>query len=150
MREHTPEDLHDKLESLRLSRYKNRILNEGYGKIWKPILRSKRVSVGAKALYAYIDSFAGSDNKPVWVSQETMAEELDISVRQLRRLVSELAELELIEVKRRGNTQTNLYQILDIPQKFWDEWDALREVRRQETMTKLGEIVDKSGATGQK
>lgn len=149
MLDHTPEDLHDKLESLRLSRYKNRILNEGYGKVWKPILRSKRVSAGAKAFYAYIDSFAGSDNKPVWVSQETMAEEMDISVRQLRRLVNELVGLKLIEVKRRGNTKTNLYQILDIPQIFWDEWDVLRDVRKKETMAKLGEIVDKSSAIGQ-
>lgn len=149
MLDNTPQDLDDRLENLRLSRYKSRILNEGYGKVWKPILRSKRISAGAKALYAYIDSFAGSENKPVWVSQETMAEELGISVRQLRRLVQELAEQELIEVKRRGNTQTNLYQIQDIPQVFWDEWDALKNQRKKETMAKLGEIVDKSSAIGQ-
>lgn len=75
------------------------------------LLKSKDVSVGAKVCYARLCQFAGERNdcRP---SQETLATELGVTVRQVRRYLAELEESKLVEGDQRGLGQSNVYFFL--------------------------------------
>lgn len=51
-------------------------------------------------------------NEGIWHSQETMSNELGISIRTLQRHLKELKELGYITFHRRGFNQTNIYHML--------------------------------------
>jgi DNA-binding transcriptional regulator YhcF (GntR family) len=69
------------------------------------------MSDGAFRLYCLIQSYCFGDKKECYPSQRVLANRLRKSVRTVQRYITELIELGLITVKRRGST-SNLYQVL--------------------------------------
>jgi DNA-binding transcriptional MocR family regulator len=69
------------------------------------------MSDGAFRLYCLIQSYCFGDKEQCYPSQRVLASRLRKSVRTVQRYITELIELGLLVVKRRGST-SNLYQVL--------------------------------------
>lgn len=69
------------------------------------------MSDGAFRLYCLLQSYCFGEKRECYPSQKTLAEKLRKSVRTIQRYITELVELGLIKVKRRGST-SNLYEVL--------------------------------------
>lgn len=69
------------------------------------------MSDGAFRLYCLLQSYCFGEKRECYPSQKTLAEKLRKSVRTVQRYITELIELGLIKVKRRGST-SNLYEVL--------------------------------------
>ncbi|CEK34201.1 DnaD domain protein [Paraclostridium sordellii] len=90
------------------------ILNEGYGLIPKKITRDKLLSLEAKAIYAYLASFAGS-NGSCFPGKELMLAELATTERRFNKNIKQLKEHGYIRVykRRKGNrNDSNLYELI--------------------------------------
>lgn len=71
----------------------------GYGLVPRKVMRDKNLSSQAKAVYAYLASFAGNTGK-AFPSTDLMANELGISRNTLFKYLKELRELGAITVER--------------------------------------------------
>lgn len=70
-----------------------------------------KMSDGAFRLYCLLESYCFGEKRECYPSQKTLAEKLRKSVRTIQRYITELVELGLIKVRRRGST-SNLYEVL--------------------------------------
>ena len=75
------------------------------------LMARHELSQGAKLCYARLCQYAGKDGE-TWPKQETLAEELGCSDREVRRYLDELLAVNLIAVERRGLGKPNLYHFL--------------------------------------
>ena len=73
------------------------------------LMEQPEVSPGAKLLYSRLAQHAGEKGQ-CYPGQDTLAGELAISERQVRRLLAELEGRGLIEEHRRGLNRTNVYR----------------------------------------
>lgn len=83
-------------------------MREGYSAIPRGIIRSSKISFGAKVVYGLLLDHAWNKDY-CYPSIETISEYCGISERALYKYISELKEKGLLEVKRRGLGKTNLY-----------------------------------------
>jgi DNA-binding transcriptional MocR family regulator len=74
------------------------------------ILCRRDLSHGAKLCCARLIQYAGKDGQ-AYPKLPTLAEELGMSVRAVQRFVIELEGSKLIQSKRRGKGQSNLYYV---------------------------------------
>jgi hypothetical protein len=81
------------------------------------ILESKNISVGAKLTYAMLLKYAREMDE-CFPGQERLAKDMGNGVRSVVRYISELEEVGLIAVKRRGQGRPNLYTI-HLKASFW-------------------------------
>jgi len=81
------------------------------------LLQRHEVSFGAKCLYGRLVLYAGK-NGVAFPNQVTLAAELGITARQVRRLIKELEGHKLIEAKKRGFQGPDRYVFLYHP---WQE-----------------------------
>ena len=105
------------------------ILSSGYGLIPKVITRDKELTMEAKAIYAYLASFAGSCGH-CYPSKELMLSELGTTERRFNKNMNLLKEHGYVKVhkRRKGNrNDSNLYELLmdlrDI-EKIKNEFDT--------------------------
>lgn len=88
----------------------------GYGLIPKAVTRRSDLSLGAKAVYAYLASFAGNTGV-AFPSMALMMEELNISKNTLRKYLKELQEKGLVIVEQgKDGTQfaNNIYYLTNV------------------------------------
>ena len=76
-----------------------------YGIAPSVVMRDPRLSVGAKAVYAYLMTYVNSEqvksgDVKAWPSRDRMMNELGISVNTLTKYVRELRDAELIDVEQ--------------------------------------------------
>jgi hypothetical protein len=85
------------------------------------LMRRPELSQGAKLCYARLAQYAGEGGH-AHPAQETLAKELAVSDRQVRKYVKELMAQELITTRQFGMAQTNAYVFL------WHKWaeDGIR------------------------
>ena len=88
----------------------------GYGTVTKEAMQDKLLSIEAKAIYAYLCSFAGGKDE-AWPSVSKMCYDLKISKDRFYRHVKCLIINDYIEVKKSyysnsGKWANNLYTIL--------------------------------------
>lgn len=104
------------------------ILSDGYGLMPKKVARDKLLSLEAKAIYAYLASFAGT-NGICFPGKELMLAELGTTERRFNKNIKQLKEYGYIKVhkRRKGNrNDSNLYELLmdtrdiDIAKKEFD------------------------------
>jgi len=72
------------------------------------ILRNRNLSHGAKLCCARLIQYAGKTGK-CYPKLATLAVELGMSVRAVQRFISELEFHVLLETRRRGRGQSNMY-----------------------------------------
>lgn len=90
---------------------KQKLTTEKFVKLSRNVLRNPGISRNAKTLYALLLDYAWDDGE-CFPSQETLATDLGISKRTLKRDLDELRELGLITWEQRGYKKSNLYSIL--------------------------------------
>ena len=96
-----------------LSLGENSIYKNGYGIVSKLVMRDKNLSPEAKAIYAYICSFAGSGTT-AFPSAELMMIELKMSDRRFYKFRKELIDKGYITIlkQRNGNRrERNIYRV---------------------------------------
>ncbi len=86
---------------------------EGYGVVYQDVMRSKNLSVEAKAIYAYLSSVAGM-GQSCYPSVEIMQKELCMSKNRLMKYMGQLIALGVVEKAREKNGNIygrNVYRI---------------------------------------
>jgi len=90
---------------------------KGFGTIPKAVMKDKRLSIQAKAIYAYFCSYAGAGNRP-FPSRRTITEDLQISINTYHKHLNKLKALDYIRVKQRkksGVFTSCIYTIVEKP-----------------------------------
>lgn len=94
-------------ESIDIKLESDSILEKGYGIVSRDIMRDKNISLGAKAIYSYLNSFAGSKGI-CYPSLDLIRLEMNLSKNTLNKYMKELKEIGLIKVYRLQNEDNNL------------------------------------------
>jgi Helix-turn-helix domain len=97
----------------------------------------RRVGDGALALYLLILSYSRGDKGACTAAQSTLAGKLDVTVRQLRKRLRELEQLELVKCERGGRNGTNTVTPLCLPE------------RKLSSATERNDTSDKEDAQGE-
>lgn len=94
------------------------ILEQGYGIIYKKVMRDPNLAIQAKAIYAYICSFAGAGDT-AYPGAELICKELDINKDTYFKYLGQLKEAGYIEVSKQpqeyGRFAKNIYTIIYTP-----------------------------------
>lgn len=94
------------------------IMAQGYGLNPKIVMRDKRLTTTAKAIYAYISSFAGA-GKQAFPNRDMMIEELQISKDTYYKHLKYLIDADYIRIERtrnkKGIYEKNIYTIVALP-----------------------------------
>lgn len=84
---------------------------KGFTQIPNVVLKDASISFGAKVAFAVLLSYAWQSDF-CYPAQDRLASDLNCSVRQVRRLLSELKDGHFIDWKQQGLNKTNVYYIL--------------------------------------
>ena len=94
------------------------IMSKGYGTIPKLVMQHEDLSIEAKAIYAYLASFAGAGDT-AYPSVSIMCKHLGISKDRFYRHRRSLLELDFIRItqhQNEGGWSNNLYTVVSVPQ----------------------------------
>ncbi|WP_185923399.1 helix-turn-helix domain-containing protein [Brevibacillus brevis] len=96
------------------------IYESGYGLIAKKVMQDKTISIKAKALYAYLSSFAGSsENRSAFPGVSRMMEDLSVSKDSFYKYRKELEKSGYITIVQDKNSdgtfKNNIYYIEAVP-----------------------------------
>ena len=88
----------------------------GYGTVTKEAMQDRKLTIEAKAIYAYLCSFAGGTDE-AWPSISKMCYDLNVSENRLRKNITLLIKNDYIERDRRRYNKSkqwanNVYTIL--------------------------------------
>jgi len=94
------------------------IYSEGYGIIAKKVMRDNKLSIGAKALYSYIASFAGA-GETAWPGRTIICRDLGITKNTFTKYLQELKTNNYIDVSQAKDEKRkffgNVYTIVTNP-----------------------------------
>jgi hypothetical protein len=82
----------------------------GFTQLPNFILRDPKISIGAKAAYSLLLSYAWN-NDLCFPGQDRLAKDLGMGIASINRFIKELEDCALIEITRRGQGKTNFYTI---------------------------------------
>lgn len=131
--------------------YVRGIKSLGYGTIPKAVMQDRRLHFKAKALYAYICSFAGNGNT-AFPSRATILHHLQITINPFQRYIKQLIECNYIDVeqtKKSGRFANNIYYLNDLPdeeegKKAIERRNEIQEKKVQKGSVKTSSDEDKS------
>ncbi len=95
------------------------IFKEGYGNISKLVMKDRNLTIGAKAVYAYLCSYSGA-GKVAYPSRSLICHDLKITQETLSKHLKNLEEQGYIlreQQRSNGSFSHNIYTILTIPRK---------------------------------
>lgn len=94
---------------------KTSIFSKGYGSVARWVMRDKTLSVGARCLYSYLATFAGSEGM-CYPSRDVITNELKINKDTFTKYLRELKESGYIVVHKNkqseGQRYNNIYEII--------------------------------------
>lgn len=93
-------------------RFADDVTQQGFTQIPNAILRDPSISAGARLTYAMLSSFAWQSDE-CFVGQAKLAKLLGVGDRQLRRYLTELEEVGLLEITQQGLHKPNLYTLFE-------------------------------------
>lgn len=82
----------------------------GFTQVPNFILVSKKVSVGAKLTYAMLLKYAWQDDY-CFPGQERLADDIGVAKRSVVTFIKELQDVGYVNVQRRGQGKSNLYEL---------------------------------------
>jgi len=87
----------------------------GFTQVPNCMLKSSKLSPGAKLTYAMLLSYAWQ-NEFCFPGQETLAEDMGSGLRSVVRYIKELEEARFLKIKKLGQGRVNLYELnLTVP-----------------------------------
>ncbi len=97
---------------IHIEQFKDTIYEKGYGNVAKLVMVDKTISIGAKALYSYLCSYAFGKGE-AYPTVERIMQELNISENSFRRYRKELEDKGYITIEFRNikGTNRNVYKI---------------------------------------
>jgi DNA-binding MarR family transcriptional regulator len=90
----------------------NHRIKDGFGQVSNTVLRDPEFSLGEKALYAYLCTYADSDSNELFVSVKRIAAECNIGVSTVKRHLSCLEKAGVILRIRNGYKATTITKLL--------------------------------------
>ena len=90
----------------------NEILRAGFAALPYLIMEDRVLSVGARFTYAFLLKYAWQEGS-CFAGQETMAQSMGVSSRQLQRYLYELRDHGYIRIERKDRRYNNTYVIVD-------------------------------------
>jgi hypothetical protein len=93
------------------------MLRQGFAQLPRLVLRARGLSDKAKIVYALLLDYAWQQGS-CFPGQQRLAQDLATTERTIRRALDELRRWKLIDWKRRGLSQTNIYYILALGDAF--------------------------------
>ncbi len=84
---------------------------KGFTQVPNAILRSKEISPGAKLAYSGLLSYAWN-NDYCFPGQETLGNDIGVTRQTVNEYIKELRTKGFIQVKRRGQGRSNIYELL--------------------------------------
>lgn len=103
-----------------------------FAQVPKWIVRHPALSVGAKALYADIMTYADNETRAAFPGRERMAEDLNVSVSTIGRYIKELESAGVVAVTRRRNRRTGNFYANHYCLR-WSEPEVTSDTRRART-----------------
>jgi hypothetical protein len=82
----------------------------GFTQVPNHVLRSDKISPGAKLAYAMLLSYAWQ-NDFCFPGQERLAKDIGTSLRSVVTYIKELTQADFVAVKKRGQGRANLYEL---------------------------------------
>lgn len=123
------------------------ILKNGYGLISRDVMRDKTLHPTAKAIYSYLNSFAGSKGI-CYPSMDLIRSELSLSKNTCDKYMRELKKRGLIKVFRIQNEENNLLSnnIYEIAMSFKTIEDNKKDysLTKRNSLNKNNNFLDKS------
>lgn len=122
----------------------------GYGIVSQTVMTMKGLTMQAKALYCYLQTYKGKDSM-VYPSQKTIMSDLAIGdIKTLRRYMKQLQEFGLIKIqktfdKSKGQYSNNVYYIAESfsnMEKWKNEYAELKNATTKKE-TEIVEVVVK-------
>ena len=86
------------------------LTREGFTQVPNHVLKSEKISLGAKLAYTMLLSYAWQ-NDYCFPGQERLAKDMGSGVRSIVRYIQELEKNEFLKVKRQGQGRSNLYEL---------------------------------------
>ena len=86
------------------------LTREGFTQVPNHVLKSEKISPGAKLAYTMLLSYAWQ-NDYCFPGQERLAKDMGSGVRSIVRYIQELEKNEFLKVKRQGQGRSNLYEL---------------------------------------
>ena len=83
---------------------------QGFTQVPNHVLKSNRISPGAKLAYAMLLSYAWQ-NDYCFPGQERLAKDMGCGLRSVVRFIQELEKEDFVSIKRRGQGRPNLYEL---------------------------------------
>lgn len=83
---------------------------QGFTQVPNHVLKSSKLSPGAKLAYAMLLSYAWQ-NDYCFPGQERLAKDMGAGLRSVVRFIQELEKEEFVVIKRRGQGKPNLYEL---------------------------------------
>lgn len=83
---------------------------KGFTQVPNAILRSKKLSMGAKLTYAALLSYAWS-NDFCFPGQQRLADDIGVTRQTANEYIGELKKKGFVNVKRKGQGRTNIYEL---------------------------------------
>ena len=90
----------------------NHRLKDGFGQVSNTVLRDPEFSLGEKALYSYLCTYADSNSNELFVSVNKMASECGIGVSTIKRYLQTLENKNVILRIRNGYKTITITKIL--------------------------------------
>jgi biotin operon repressor len=84
---------------------------KGFTQVPNAILRSKKISPGAKLAYAALISYAWN-NDHCFPGQETLGNDIGVTRQTANEYIKELRTKGFVKVTRRGQGRSNIYELL--------------------------------------
>ena len=115
------------------------IMSGGFGIAPRIVMRDHRLSIEAKAIYAYFQSFAGN-RESAFPARDTILNELSISKTRYYKYLNQLIEYDYIRVEREENDGwkgRNIYVIVSNPESDNSEPPA-KENKKNGSKAKTG------------
>lgn len=82
----------------------------GFTQVPNSVLRSPKLSAGAKLTYAMLLSYAWQ-NDYCFPGQETLAKDMGAGSRSIVRYIRELEDGKFLTIKKRGQGKVNIYEL---------------------------------------
>jgi len=89
----------------------NSRLKDGFGLVSNTVIRDPSISLGEKSLYAYLSTYANSENE-LFVSVSKMADECGIGQSTVKRYLSNLEKKKIISRVSRGHKVSRITILL--------------------------------------
>ena len=90
----------------------NSRVKKGFGMVSCEVMRDPDISFKDKALYAYLSTYANSENNTLTVGIDRMASELNIDHSTIKRSIRKLKDLGVIERSSRGSQKSTITILL--------------------------------------